>query len=913
MRKSTPTGTKTQGKNALANEQQAFLLEMEKAIGEPLFVFDKELTFGYTRGEIDKLKKRVNESEVLARGRPVIQIFNHHRIIVFDFECPRTHTEADKVEIHKRVGDFLVFLNGKGVPFQLCDSGRGYHVFVLVMVDSPEENRAVFEKLIEESGLALKTDLNYFWLNGKVAVERGMEKKHRIRVKGSKHNELNFYEKEVLTGNGFPKLWLPPTEWLEKKEQEKVEPVTVIEKKIRWREILASPNASFSQRTSAVQQMRSQGIEKKEILALIEKENKWGKYSREKTEKFVDGIFENLSVIKAKRLPSVKVDAKSFKGVKTFRKASLITVSKKIFDYVQQRNINGVERFTEKYSIYRLAVGTGNEPHFLVVLPTEKVDTGEQKLYLKPLEVKENALEFFSSLVPKHSVLIEMCKGLGIETTTGKGRDKEVLPPSVLLDLLTEKHKEKTCLYRLTYGCPPEELRKLSNKLLREILQDYLTQGYEIDSRLEKSFLIDFVNHNNKMIEPTDVMKYNPHSVFATLTKTGKSTLAKRTGKVFEGSNSTVANLLGFSTADKVIEGSLNDLTLTATFDEIPEGQKESALRELLTLLEIGETPVSKGSQRQMPRMYGAFRFMGNPYPKEEEEADGQKDLTDYSFEEIEPIFVESFLRKITPNFEAFGSRIAVFLSNPDIEKARMKTVYSGETVEKLTALASTIRELSRNSYSKLYSDKAVVTWLNKSFPKDYLDVLSKIQKNIKLPSLKQFVKGHRDAYRHLRGASLTLACVHHLRELINGTARSKTLLKEAERRLKELTALNVQSFKALAGDLDKELLKAHYSGLIENEPLHIRVLLQAVAEWNKVHKETNPKLLTDGELLSFIKGTELYKENKLSVKGIWGRLKADLNRTNRALSTYFCEITQTDKVVMVNVKGWEAIAILPT
>ncbi len=946
--------------------QKKLLQEYEKLLGTEITCLNKFDSYAYPKEEGNNYLLPIGRVSLWDKGQVVIAIQKPIGLICFDFESELAHKDITdrKViarewkEILEKATKFFNYLSLKQIPAIISDSGRGLHLEILSNITAPKLEKAVFNYLVKDSGLVEKENAKHYYLGNGVVVGKELHKRsgrNLFRVMGSLHPKVRCF-KSVLTKK--EKVWIERLEdvvYPEKielytlsdeilegmrYEPKKKKEAVVSTKPIKFEgkdcveEILQNPKATHEDRIALMLILKNgRKISAEQTKALIKEKGKWTDYKEGENNKQVDSIYSKAKYNKPPKFATIKaycvhckncfysrietVETKTptkIKGISVFRKPTEIHVHSELYSCIAQKNINGIEEFKPIYKIYELVVGAGNRKRYLVLTPFQKAKLGDAKLYLERLNAEEkngySEMELLNENTPEIWILHKICKEYDIPICKEAEKDVYYFSRSELMQKIAEQQLKAPFFFKLALGCKTEEVLKLGKRKMQELIEDHITNGYDVDSRIAKLFKPALFNPNSKLIEPKNYAKYSDHKIIITNTKVGKSYIAQRTGRVFE--NASISNLLGFATAESVIEGSLHNLTESVAFDEVMEERNESALSKMNSLMEFGECEIARGKKAIRTKCYSSFKFMGNPKSEEEKESvavEGQQTLV--FTEELLTLYLGDTLKKISTNYRALGSRIGLILFDNDIPAVSQSRGFDMETVEELNSFFGTVQELAKDNYTKLFLNQRALNWLDAGFDEQYLKTVNEIRAKITLNSINQFILGHLDAHRHLRGCALKLACIDHIKEILLGEVDIKKLLVSADRKVEELQALNIKSFKNMGAGLSDELLKRYYKYDLRNKSNHIQILIEAVIEWNKVNKKEGRVLITESELEPFLKLHPLIKEHKYSLSNVFELLYKDLRKTNLVLSEYSVGITQTEGFNVIDVRDWHILNLI--
>jgi hypothetical protein len=202
--------------------------------------------------------------------------------------------------------------------------------------------------------------------------------------------------------------------------------------------------------------------------------------------------------------------------------------------------------------------------------------------------------------------------------------------------------------------------------------------------------------------------------------------------------------MMGFATADSVHKGVFAyQLGTTFTLDEVNEEAGDKIFSKLLTAMESGIVSVSKGKSPLHYGMASAVRFMGNPHSENQEAS-------------LYTMF-DGMLRKISNNAEAFGSRTAGVLFGLDFQSATTGvTNAEDENLRRLALMRLKVRNMAK--LVEVFAAEAA--WLEQPLPADYISALDGAMGKCQgsgAPLVVSFLRGHKEARRHVRGMALRL------------------------------------------------------------------------------------------------------------------------------------------------------------
>ena len=641
-------------------------------------------------------------------------------------------------------------------------------------------------------------------------------------------------------------------------------------------EILKKPEATEQERVSCIVKLyKRYGWNEHELLAHITKQNKWADFNASFTQKKINALL-------TKYAPDYK-SQQNYLGIKIYNPANDVSIKDLFYESVDLQHSGAATTAKRNYKIYKLkfSEATTAKNYYLATEPTKVLLLGETSAYLRPADVVNNAgdLEILESCRPPTNILLKLT---AIEKSPANATYEEIL------QMVAQKQKEKPFLFVETSGVSREEIENLTTEQWKTALHDFIHENYEKDGLLELIYTSDLIKPNPQLIRPKYYQPYNSHELVFTNSKIGKTHAADKCSANVD--KASTANLLGFSTANKKIEGSLNGQTETLTIDEAQESSEEGAHAALSRYMETGETEVRKGSENVRVRGYASLRWQGNP------KADTLIDSLYHEDEEILFQQITNCLNKITKNHEAFGGRIAfiVFTKNVKPVIRSEKCVLNVRAVEQNKALLDSVFKMASDAFSLLFMNEEILRWLNTDLPKPYVDYLFSLSKSTELNSIRDFIRGHADlAKRHIRGKALKLACADHALELAKGEFDVNRILQDAEEYLSDILTINRQSLGSLQkASANKEAIQKYAEASFQQLPLQLKALLAAVEGME-----------TTAEQLPFDQVKEFLRKNydtTLSIEALSGRIIKNISRSNRKIEPFGVQLATVNETLIV-------------
>jgi len=466
-------------------------------------------------------------------------------------------------------------------------------------------------------------------------------------------------------------------------------------------------------------------------------------------------------------------------------------------------NDNGAIKPEKEFFKYSFSFGQGaEEDEYTLLTPPEKsINPGDKFLAFKRADISQE---------PYRSHYRNLYKTEGNEQVSfDKWLEMKSLKTFELAGELDEDSRES--------------VKKLDNQQVRELVEEYLNNGFKYDDRLTKLVYPRILVHDREVVDPQDVMSTQPHSMFFTNTKVGKSFTSERVGQ--RRDDITPAGLVGYVSAeDGRKSGILHEQTDPVFADEINFGTEEQLNDELLSLLEKGKVTQSKAGEDLITRFYGSLTYMANPVSQED-----NVELTDKFLNLIEGL---------GNNVEAMGSRFGVILFDQDLETVD-GTPMNSDRRKKLATLTDWIKKEVSTEYSRI--EKQFQEWLSKDFPQSYKNRVNGSKADIFSSKINDFWEAHKESFRHARGQALRAAIYeNHLSDLLNGEYDLDEIRKDAEEAFMDLQEINLDSIIKMNKKLDDEdrMIQRSEAILEGTQPLYMKLFVKACIAHSQTKEE---------------------------------------------------------------------------
>jgi hypothetical protein len=255
------------------------------------------------------------------------------------------------------------------------------------------------------------------------------------------------------------------------------------------------------------------------------------------------------------------------------------------------RNDRGVIKNRSEFKVFEFSFGKGEqEKKFkLVINSEENLNLGDQVL---PLQYADLSKEKYKDWMKEKYRQSDSERDFNDYVT-------ERLEGNIFVK--TEEISEKS----------KESLLSLDDKEIRDIVEEYLKDGFNYDEKLRCLTFPKLVRHDKTKVSPEDVMPFNPHSIYLTGSSIGKSFTAEKVG--LKKDDVSAAGLLGYASADDVRQGTLDNKEKAFFADEMRHSNEHNVGNQLLTILQEGANKQSKGKRDIKTELDGSMTYRSNP------------------------------------------------------------------------------------------------------------------------------------------------------------------------------------------------------------------------------------------------------------------------------------------------------------
>lgn len=508
-------------------------------------------------------------------------------------------------------------------------------------------------------------------------------------------------------------------------------------------------------------------------------EKSWQEWKR----KYVDLLYAEDVIESITFYPSVRVDVKKLE-----------------FEKRVDAFIDGYIKLDKPYRLYRARLSMGGKDIFIIIDRYQylKIEN-DQTLYLRKCK-EEKIRKLFKinrdedkDLTDEARLLSIICGEYFITDPRGYPKDFDER-----LDKLIEKHSQESIFFELAAPVKKEDLMKLG---LSDVIWQALDAGLNKDEKLLTIMRmhIPIVVPNLELITPAEYMEYAPHTIMITSSKPGKTTTAEKIGNVLD--RPTVTHLLGSASLHEKIHGMLNMQIKPTIYDGIEEFKDEDIARGMLNYMEKGKAIIARGKGVKTEG-YSTLLFFSNPESGKE-----------YARS------MESLLTLLHTNLLGFGSRIGLFIFDPEMKEPSGDAIPS-ELEERYNKIIEATQFYSMHIFTKILKNERIKRWLRSKdgIIMEYIARLDEIlndESMILHDKLATFINGLKRGWKHVKGGALRLSFMDLIRDFLEieenkiiPNAYIILLLNKAQEYLKEIVNLNLLSFTHISEFRKDELME---------------------------------------------------------------------------------------------------------
>ena len=545
------------------------------------------------------------------------------------------------------------------------------------------------------------------------------------------------------------------------------------------------------------------------------------------------------------------------------------------------------------YNLFETRILVGNPFRYLLCLDESEVREGDQLKFVTPLKSNHELYDLFLEHPPEEKIQIKMAVNFGMD----KKKAEKMAPDGTLFDwLVTEDMKNINSYLRcLGSGVDEDDVKSLSNEDTKKLIEDYVTLGLNVDNRVKLAMESDFLLPDISTADFNTYQFYNNHKVIYTGTKAGKTTISMRMGH--NAARTSIQNLMGFATGDEINRGTLHRYVRPVYIDELEEEQPKSLYGKLLSFLEMATVNIDVGKKSITCEGLSSITFLGNP--KEIKEFSEKAE----SMSEIVRQF-DSTLKSITSNFAAIGSRIGLIVFDPDTNRISGKQKFNEDELEILFAKTDYIRKIAAPVFTKMLRDPQIRAFLDSPFDKVYADTISAFSEKASVESVRKFMSGSLNSYKHTNGTAFRLACLDYMNDIINNNYDAVRIVERSKHYLDICKSINLRSFEKVVDNPDvNKFLSAGLKASFDNENLEMKAVVSSI--YNYIREKGKKSTIYVGELHDYIANSNYKPENR-GVASIVDRLDK-----HKLEQDYRIEFASIDGVEYFVIKDYYKLILL--
>jgi len=476
------------------------------------------------------------------------------------------------------------------------------------------------------------------------------------------------------------------------------------------------------------------------------------------------------------------------KKLKSIKKNQVIKfqVNEFLFQYTGKSQIYKNLNIKKKEKVYRISLAQGDRPSYIITNKT--------------LKLGDNASPLEFSKLPYNSYLS------GITKIKQKNWNNSL----------------KNRVFRIGNLMSDQEFKKIKSLTadeLNELIDTYIKEKFKVDDRL--LLLIKALLIRVPPESPNNIHRFSPNASVFTTSGSGKTKMFGRVGDVYV--RSSIARMLGFSTADSTAPSELNENNIPKIFDEVSETKDKNLCAKLMQFMEEGKSEIAVGIKNVMTEGRSPLIFCSNP----------QEELHDSALYEN---FLE-LLDKVTTNYVAFGRRMAIILFGSDYKKAIGRTIPSKEHEE----LEQIIKEISNRLefiFLEIINKKDVKKYLEAPNPDWFIKKTKDLIYKAEYPELKNIIRGFQHNHTHSKGLAIRIAVIDNLKHILNNKINTKDLIQATKDSHKIILEIICDDMLKIIDTAKRDKSLNRRITLKNLYPLSLRALIHVLIE--KIRQEQN-------------------------------------------------------------------------
>jgi len=344
--------------------------------------------------------------------------------------------------------------------------------------------------------------------------------------------------------------------------------------------------------------------------------------------------------------------------------------------------------------------------------------------------------------------------------------------------------------YEITTAVSKKELEKLSKEEREKYLKTFLCDGYSIDDRITfivKSGVVKLIGIENFH----EYAKYRGHTLLIKNSKAGMTSISNRVG--LNLSAASYASIEGYADRQSGTQYSvLHEQTGLVNFDEFLL-MKENIVYKLYNFLEQGVYKTGKSAQIIENFSAAQCVFTANPINFEDDK-EGDIFNTEYTNEQLLSTFRQA-IRWLTTTSKAMGSRFGMVVFDPHMQTAVFEKNIDVQEKERAKEIIESLILTKQDDIKNVLENLEVRNWLESDMV-EYRKKIYEMTAKIGDINVREFWRGHADAFRHIRGMALFEAILEEV--ILSDNTNIDEILETAGGILQYIEEINLSSLRKL-------------------------------------------------------------------------------------------------------------------
>lgn len=398
------------------------------------------------------------------------------------------------------------------------------------------------------------------------------------------------------------------------------------------------------------------------------------------------------------------------------------------------------------------------------------------------------------------------------------------------------------------------KLLDMSCDKLDELVDDFITDGYDYDPRIMKWGESGLIRISDN---PQDhrLERFRGHSLIVKNSSSGCSTIGERIGINY--GKSTAASLYGYSTGKEDYPPLIHNEFGSFVFDEFLN--QDPIAHGVLNYMQTGRAKSASAAKEIEAKGLAKLSWVGN-LPR------------DTATPEDMIISLERAMEKIAPEgVVGLGARIGFILWDNSVQGAETnkEKKISFEKSEELKAVVEDIIKCATPLICGIYNTEIIQEWLEEP-DNEYKEKTKELSERIlQLGNnrLKTFIENNGNAYRHVKGIALEVALKRHLGDFLHDKYNVEDILKTAKEEYEEIKSINLDSFIRCIGWFSTlnvgDLIMQRFRALSYKSS---QGLILSIIQGIQMGEVMNDRLITLPELERFFNQVE--REKRINILG---------------------------------------------